>query len=111
MAAERGTLVPWETLIAQSIFNMVSWRGIQPDGSLSADPATWILGEGRPSDIPRFEGQWTLLMGPLPYQRAWTAGPKFPGLQAECILEEILPQAEVERIVERMIKARMKEQG
>jgi tetratricopeptide (TPR) repeat protein len=111
MAAERGTLVPWENLIAQSIFNMVSWRGVQPDGSLSADPGTWIWGEGRPSDIPRFEGQWTILMGPLTYQDSWTARPKFPGLQAECILEEILSQPEVERILGRMIKARMKDEG
>ncbi|HEY3344864.1 MAG TPA: tetratricopeptide repeat protein [Anaerolineaceae bacterium] len=105
MAAERGTLVPWESLVAQSIFNMVSWRGVLPDGELSEDPATWILGEGRPSDIPRFEGQWVMLMGPLPYQLTWIAGPKFHGLQAEVILEEIMAQPEVERLLARMSAA------
>jgi tetratricopeptide (TPR) repeat protein len=105
MAAERGTLVPWESLVAQSIFNMVSWRGVLPDGQLSEDPATWILGEGRPSDIPRFEGQWVMLMGPLPYQLTWVAGPKFHGLQAEVILEEIMSQPEVDRLLARMSAA------
>jgi hypothetical protein len=46
-------------------FHFYTWQGLLPDGSLAAtDLGTWIPGEGRPSEIPPFEGTRIVLIGP-----------------------------------------------
>lgn len=39
------------------------------------DPnGAWIWNEGRPADIPRFDGERVVILDPPPYQRSWNAG-------------------------------------
>lgn len=56
----------------------------QPAGGISGqfnlvDPTgAWIWNEGRPADIPLFEGERVVILDPPPYRRSWNAGRIYP---------------------------------
>jgi hypothetical protein len=93
---------------AHGAFNLWTWRGLKPDGTLR-DPgsgsAHWIWNEGVPADIPTFEGTRVVLLGPPPYQRSWTAGRRFPGMAGDLRVERILARGEVREWLGRIAAA------
>jgi len=62
-------------------WNLHDWRALQTDGSLAEESDFWIWNEGRPADIPTFEGQRVVLIGPPPYSRSWHGQRTFGGLR------------------------------
>jgi hypothetical protein len=54
---------------AHGAFNLWTWRGLKADGTLR-DPMSgsshWIWNEGVPADIPSFDGERVVLLGPPP---------------------------------------------
>lgn len=65
----------------------------------------WIWGEGRPRDVPPWEGIRTLLLGPPAYQRNWRAGRTFQALRADIQVAAELPQDEVATLLARAARA------
>jgi hypothetical protein len=91
-AARDGPPVP--DLLAEARFNLVGWRGLQPDGLLPTGldgSEYWIWGEGVPADIEPFQGTRVILLGPPPYPRDWAAERRFDGMHAEIEVLEKLP--------------------
>lgn len=87
---------------AEGVFNLWNWQGLQADGTLyetQSDQSQlsrhWIWNEGKPQDIEPFEGVRIVLLGPPPYDRAWSAGRYFPGLPGELEVLEKLSDAQV----------------
>ncbi len=58
--------VPHELLVNdRARFHFYNWAGLLPDGSLAgAEMATWICGEAHPEDIPEYEGERVIILGP-----------------------------------------------
>lgn len=91
-AARDGAPVP--DLLAEAKFNLVGWRGLQPDGLLPTGldgSEHWIWGEGVPADIERYQGSRVILLGPPPYPRDWAAERRFDGMHGEIQVLEKLP--------------------
>lgn len=103
--AARGYKTSLPDPTATGVFNLVSWRGLLPDQTLSSDHSFWIWGEGTPADIPVLEGVRVILLGPPPYERAWNAGPKFSGMIANLIILDILRPEAVEGWLARIAAA------
>jgi hypothetical protein len=82
MSAAHGEPVS-RKIIENATFNLVAWDG------------TWIWNEGKPADIPAFDGVRVVRLEPLLYRRSWSAGPKFPGMRAELELVRRLSQEEM----------------
>ncbi|QBD80386.1 hypothetical protein EPA93_32205 [Ktedonosporobacter rubrisoli] len=81
--------------IAQGVFNLWNWQGLQPDGTLpTGDTAShyWIWNEGTPADIATYEGTRVILLGPPPYNRTWSAGRYFPFIPGQLEVLEVLTQ-------------------
>ncbi|MDH5493112.1 MAG: hypothetical protein OEY14_14250, partial [Myxococcales bacterium] len=61
-----------------------------------------VPGEGRPADIPDFEGERVLLLGAARLERSWSMGRPFEALRADVeVLEELAP-AEVRAALVRL---------
>jgi hypothetical protein len=93
---------------ARGAFNLWTWRGLQPDGTLSAAMSgsdQWIWNEGVPADIPSFEGTRIVLLGPPPYARSWNSGRRFPDMVGDLRLEYILTSGEVNNLLGRIVAA------
>jgi hypothetical protein len=59
VAAARGATDVDQDVVAQGVFNLVGWRGIDSTGNLPQDmgnSANWIWSEGVPADIEPFDG-------------------------------------------------------
>ncbi|MDP9793499.1 hypothetical protein J2S43_002011 [Catenuloplanes nepalensis] len=54
---------------------------------------TWIWNEGRPADIPVYEGARVVVLDPPPYKRTWNTGRPYP-LMVPSVTAEQLPTAE-----------------
>lgn len=54
----------------------------------------WIWNEGRPSDIPLFEGRRVVVLDPPAYARSWNNDRKYPMMAGHLSLDRILPEAE-----------------
>jgi hypothetical protein len=65
------------------LFNLVAWDG------------TWIWGEGKPADIPMFDGVRIVRLESLPYQRSWGGLPYFPAMEADAVVVRALASDEV----------------
>ena len=59
-----------------------------------------------PADIPLFENQRVVLLGPAPYERSWQSQRVFDKLPAELEVEQVLSEQEVETWLARMLAAR-----
>jgi len=81
-------------------WNMYAWTAVSPDRSLP-DPRDfgakdhWIWGEGRPEDIPVFDGRRVVLLGPASYPREFGAQRMFDRLRAELRVERVLSKKDV----------------
>jgi hypothetical protein len=62
----------------------------------------WIWNEGVPADIPPFEGERVVLLGPPPYPRSWTAGRRFPSMVGDLRVEHVLTRGEVRDLLGRI---------
>jgi hypothetical protein len=99
-------------LSVQGVWDLCPWMALQPDfalprlgkGMLPAEMMIW--GEGVPSDIPKFEGTRTILLGPPSYGRGWSANRIFSGLQASLETTGALDQAEVQGLMSRILEAK-----
>lgn len=76
-------------------WNLHDWRALQSDGTLAEDSDFWIWNEGRPADIPTFEGQRVVLIGPPPYSRSWHGQRTFGGLCPDVTLRRTLDASAV----------------
>lgn len=105
IAAARDRPVEPDARIAEGSFLLWTWQGLLPDGTLPAEQegmGYWVWNEGIPADIPPFEGVRTLLLGPLPNPRSWTAGRCFDGLRADLSVIEQLTHDAVQLRLQRM---------
>ncbi len=106
--AARDRPVDPAALMAEGAFNLWTWQGLRPDGTLPEGlegSDFWIWNEGIPADIPPFEGVRTVLLGPLPYPRSWNAGRCFDGLRADLRVEEQLTTETVRERLQRIAAA------
>jgi hypothetical protein len=82
-----------------AVWTFSDWAGLRPDGTWSPSAeGHWILGEGQPLDIPLFDGQRIVLLGPLQVPRSWDAqffAPLHEALRSRVQVVEILPAATV----------------
>ena len=72
---------------------MYDWSAVQQNLELSdhtyiGSSNTWIWGEGKPEDIPLFEGYRVILLGKMSYERSWRAQRMFDNLKAELKIEK-----------------------
>jgi hypothetical protein len=73
---------------------------MEPPGGLRAvfnlvDPyGDWIWNEGRPADIPLFEGERVVVLDPPAYERTWNAGRGFPLMRPTYRVDAQLPADE-----------------
>jgi hypothetical protein len=105
VVAARDGAVHEDAPPAQGAFNLWTWRGLKPDGTLRdsfAGRAHWIWNEGVPADIPPFEGTRVALLGPPPYPRGWTAGRRFPSMVGDLRVEGVLTRGEVRDLLGRI---------
>lgn len=51
----------------------------------------WVWNEGRPADIPLFEGVRVLILDPPSYPRSWNAGRAYPLMAPTVTVNEVLP--------------------
>ena len=75
-----GEPVPPGAIVGQ--FNLVDPYG------------AWIWNEGRPADIPQFEGVRVVILDPPPYQRSWNAGRVYPLMRPTLRVDGQLPPDE-----------------
>ena len=93
------------------VWNLYSWNAID-DGLQLPDPKdhsardSWIWNEGMPADIPTFEGQRVILLGPASYPRTWQCQRMFDRLPASFEIEAALNKSEVTDWLQRMVAAR-----
>lgn len=92
-------------------WNLYTWHAITADGHLPDandynGRATWIWNEGVPADIPMFENQRVILIGPAAYERSWQSQRVFDKLPAALEVEQVLSAQEVEQWLARMAAAR-----
>jgi hypothetical protein len=92
-------------------WNLYDYRaaGLKLTRPMEVPQSTWVWGEGRPRDVPRFEGIRTLVIGPAAYQRSWSAGRTFAALPADIRVSEELPAAQVRSLIARAAEAASRE--
>jgi hypothetical protein len=99
--------------IVTSVWNLYTWQAIQPDLKLP-DPndygahTNWIWNEGKPEDIPDFDGRRVILLGPPSYPRSWQSQRMFLMLPASLVCERKLSKDEVHGWLQRMAAAKGK---
>jgi hypothetical protein len=81
------------------VWNMYAWTAINGDLELpsTADRKStqhWIWGEGKPTDIPSFEGYRVILLGPPAYARSWPSQRMFAKLPAAITPTKMLEKQE-----------------
>ena len=54
----------------------------------------WIWNEGRPADIPQFDGERIIVLDPPPYERTWNAGRAYPLMRPSLTIDRILTSDE-----------------
>lgn len=106
-ATARGGSTGKGEVHAHGSFNLWTWRGLRPDGTLPEpmESTHWIWNEGVPADIPEFEGGRVVLLGPPPYARSWNAVRKFSHMVGDLRLEAVLTQDEVRASLARIAAA------
>jgi hypothetical protein len=108
VAAARDQPVHSRARTAEGAFNLWTWHGLRPDGTLPEPQEAsehWIWNEGIPADIPPFDGVRVVLLGPVPYARTWNADRCFDGLHARLRIHETLSAAAVRDWLRRIATA------
>jgi hypothetical protein len=85
------------------LWNVYDWRAAgldlaKPDG---VPRERWIWNEGRPAQVPAFEGTRVLVVGPASYARAWNPGGSAPSVR----LVRELPAPEAAALLVRLREA------
>lgn len=82
-------------------FNLYDYRAAGSDVTqpMGVPQPFWVWGEGRPHDVPFFDGTRTLVVGPPGYARSWSADRTFWALPAEVRVTEELTADEVQRLL------------
>ncbi|MBX3230481.1 MAG: hypothetical protein KIT84_02890 [Labilithrix sp.] len=90
-----------------SDWQLANWSALRPGGELDTTDhgRTWIWNEGVPADIASFEGERVVLLGPSSIQRGWNAHAVFPWMNGALDDQRTLPSAEVDALLERMVRA------
>ncbi|MFN7973331.1 MAG: hypothetical protein U0166_13455 [Acidobacteriota bacterium] len=85
-------------------WNLYTWQAASFDLSVpsSVPHSTWVWGEGRPHDVPAFDGSRTLLVGPQAYTRSWALGRPFSALPSRVAVQDELPTEDVDAVLTRM---------
>lgn len=68
--------------------------GIRGQFNLVDAHGEWIWNEGRPADIPEFDGRRVVVLDPPAYPRTWNAGRAYPHMPPTITLDRVLPNAE-----------------
>lgn len=110
VAVARGEGPEEIDLYVPGAWNMYIWAAVTPrlelpDAGDFGAQGFWIWGEGRPEDIPVFEGRRVILLGPPTYPRSWYAQRAFARLPAELRVESKLSKADVDGWLSRMARA------
>jgi hypothetical protein len=86
-------------------WNLYTWRALRPDRTLPGrmESEHWVWNEGRPEDIEVFAGQRVVLLGPASYSRGWRAQRMYVALRPELADLRVLPPAEVDSWLERIV--------
>ena len=99
---------PWtdQTPIARACFHLHDWTAVRPDGTVDPGPFDHlILHEGKPADIPPFEGRRVVVLSPVTLERTWKAPRDFLELVGEVRLLETLAPEAVDGWVRRLAEA------
>lgn len=102
----RGNVPSRSTDTVSGTFQFYNWTAAGYDWSTRSHPAgSWVWGEGRPEDVPFFQGVRTLIVGPQTIQRSWGAPRTFGGLRCDVTVVRELTADEYEAKMEAMRKA------
>jgi hypothetical protein len=97
VAAARSQMVQRGVGSAGNFFQLIDWRGLQPDGTLSRAVERsdhWIANESVPADIPAFNGTRIILLAPPLLPQTWDANRPFEGMEGDLrVLEVMSPEA------------------
>jgi hypothetical protein len=107
-AAARNQLANPSARTAAGAFDLFSWRGLRPDGTLpgsAIDSAHAIRNRAIPADIPAFEGVRVLLLRPITSPRTWNAGRTFEGMDADLRVLDVLSPTAVQEWLDRLRRA------
>lgn len=96
--------------VVKGCWNLCTWRAVQPglvlpvaEGQSTGD---WIWNEGKPEDIPLFDGRRVVLLGPSSYERIWPAQRTFSRLEAKVEIERELGGDETRSALSAMLAAK-----
>lgn len=95
---------PWPaTSAVLGSWNLYDYRAAPYDLAVpgAVPTATWVWGEGRPTDVPALDGVRTLLVGPQQPWRSWRVGRPFAALRSTVTVEAELSPAETWTALER----------
>ncbi|MDR7276694.1 hypothetical protein [Catenuloplanes atrovinosus] len=105
MGGDRG--LPGERPSEEEIAAATDGPELEPEGgmigrvNLVDGEGTWIWNEGRPADIPVYDGARVVVLDPPPYRRTWSTGRPYP-LMVPSVTAEELPAAEAARWLSRV---------
>jgi hypothetical protein len=108
VAAARNQLADPSARTALGVFDLFSWRALQPDGTLngiSTESAHWIRNRAIPADIPTFAGLRVLLLRPITSPRTWNADRTFEGMDADLRVLDLLNPTPVKEWLDRLLHA------
>lgn len=91
-------------------WNMYDWTAVSldlklPDATNTKAHANWIWGEGKPEDIPVFDGFRVVLLGPPSYERSFPSQRMFDLLKANLTIEKHLSKSEAIEWLKKMASA------
>lgn len=106
----RGNGPQMASEILKGTWNLYAWtilRGRDElPGPLDVDAsAHWVWNEGIPADIPCFDNQRVVVLGPPAYERSWRSQRDFKCLKADLRVEKILTAAEVDEWIKKLRNA------
>jgi hypothetical protein len=88
------------------VWNLYTYEAVDAFGELpnphELGGPFWIWNEGVPADIPCFEGERLVLLGPSAYARSWNSARAFAALPVEFELVEELDEATVSEWVDKL---------
>lgn len=94
----------------EGVWNYYGWRAAAHDLGAPRDVPHehWVWNEGKPRDVPVFEGTRTLLVGPPALSRTWNATRAFSALPAKVSVVAELAGGEVTELLARMKEAALR---
>lgn len=107
LAEATGEARPTGGLQDHQRFHFHDWSSVAPDGSLRGDLRSTLWGEGTPLDIPAFDGEAFVVLGPAVLgSRVWNSG-FFVGdvhdaLRSGVTVLEQMPAEELDRTLARL---------